>query len=243
MSTSSVKVRVSEFVTSSKRQLEESARRCDLLSGELARKLRGLPQELKDRFVSYREETGALVLSLTGLLEGYARYVSNLAHRADSDDDGYLSPEDAQALPGDLQDSFRACLWNARPADDERALEARPRDLTPPALRAAAGQDGLAYADAVRRATRAMILREDSPGCARAQMRDALEEQGGCSEARLDLVLKRDLEEGTLELLPDAGRHAWLFRVCLAPSSELSGTPFYVEVDRASGRAHLAAAA
>src|SRR5258706_4117973 len=152
MSTSAVKVRVSEFVSSSKRQLEESARRCDALSGELARRLRTLPQELKDRFVSYREETGALVLALTGLLEGYADYVSRNAHRADADDDGFLSPEDAQALPGDLQDSFRACLWHDRPADDERALTAAPQDLTPPALREAQCGDAVAYADAARRA-------------------------------------------------------------------------------------------
>ncbi len=243
---STVKVRVSELVDASMRQLEESARRSDLVHGELSTRLRTLPPELKDRFVSYREETGATVLVLTALLDDYAEYVADSAHKADADDDGFLSPEDVRALPRDLQDTFRACLWNAPEGEGDGALDASPRDVTPAGRREAQGADAVAYEDAARRAVRALIVRDSSPSCARTVLRQLHEQEGAYSEARLDLALRQGLDSGTLELMPDEPSNdgkAWVFRVVFGAESELAGAAFLVEVDRTSGRAATPGAA
>jgi hypothetical protein len=130
---STVKVRVSEFVSASRRRVEESARRSDALrGGELDRVLAELPQELQDRFLSHQAHTGATVFALTAFLDCYGTYVAARAHQADVDDDGYISLEEAARLPHPLQESFQATLWTlARATDESRCLDATPVDLTP----------------------------------------------------------------------------------------------------------------
>lgn len=107
------KVKISEFVASTKRYAKKAALAADKDKNNKLSKTeaKGLPKDLRDDYA--RQAKTKSVITPAGFAQDQAAYVAASAKQADADGDGLLSAAEAKNLPRSLKNNYADYVANA----------------------------------------------------------------------------------------------------------------------------------